>query len=531
MCGIVGIITDEVKIGLRKRQNFLEHGLIIDTLRGDDSTGAFFVVHDNQYGEESQAGWTKSPVPGYDFVRTKEWYEECAVLDEYKFIVGHNRASTIGKPTLANAHPFVEGAITLVHNGTLRGNGGLPRSMHELGVNVDSHAVAACLSQIGPSKKEVKALIEGLNGDFTFVWHDQRDDTLNIVRNTGRPLHMAQDQRDETIYFTSEAGMLHLLCKRNRIDIRKIYQPDVGLWLKFRGGAVLSPEVEKLNFTRTVVYGSGAGNYSGNPYGHGRGTWEARQDNVRRITRPTPLPMKAMMDKYNVPPESEFSFVAHDLSRLADNSQYCMVSGVLENSAGTPAVVYRSHYETCKRNYDRRWTVKAVAIRIVPKWQGSKLENVPVAICTVESYTHPRNKSLPVTTEKDTAPPTAKDGASSSASQISTTPTTNTSCDQNGSVITPANPVSAGVSAASKQATETTKFDPNARLLPGPGGREVSRPEWFKLTKEGCSECGRELKAGSSKGIRWIGNAPHCLGCSQKLGILWVPDHNKGGYC
>ena len=88
------------KIELAK---FLRQALIIDTLRGEDSTGMFFVPHTTREGEV--ADWVKKVGDGYSFVEDELYAERMRKLADYKYLVGHNRAATQGAVNVENAHP------------------------------------------------------------------------------------------------------------------------------------------------------------------------------------------------------------------------------------------------------------------------------------------------------------------------------------------------------------------------------------------------------------------------------------------
>ena len=66
------------------------------------------------------ADWLKNAVDGYSFVNCSEYHSIASHMAKFKYMVGHNRAATMGGIDTETAHPFQEGAITLVHNGTLR---------------------------------------------------------------------------------------------------------------------------------------------------------------------------------------------------------------------------------------------------------------------------------------------------------------------------------------------------------------------------------------------------------------------------
>ena len=237
MCGIVGYITQEGNgNGRIVREKFLKQAIIVDTLRGKDSTGVFFKPHDHKAGN---AGWLKALGTGFEFTHNEDYRK--FEREAYSIAVGHNRAATMGSVTTENAHPFQVGDITLVHNGTLRGTHSLPLTMHKLGIKVDSHAIAHNLAEHDPEE-----IIPKLRGAFALVWHDGRDNTLNIIRNDERPLHLAECADQKTIMFMSEAGMLQAVTDRLDLKMRRIVYPKPGQWLKYHPDDVLNPVIKEL---------------------------------------------------------------------------------------------------------------------------------------------------------------------------------------------------------------------------------------------------------------------------------------------
>src|SRR3990167_5569863 len=249
MCGIVGWISQENAADAYDRKRFMEQALIIDTIRGGDSTG-LFVVPKMPLPDGLKPYWIKDLGGGHRLVCTKEYQDIYAAgfAANYKFSVGHNRTATIGGVTLEAAHPFQEGPITLVHNGTLTETHSLGKSMRELDAANDSHAICHNLAL-----SSVEEVISKLNGAFALVWHDSRDDSLNMIRNSLRPLHMAKAKTANTIYFASEGEMLHLLSTRLALNLDCIVSLKPGFWLKFKGTELMVPEVKELPlFTHPV---------------------------------------------------------------------------------------------------------------------------------------------------------------------------------------------------------------------------------------------------------------------------------------
>jgi hypothetical protein len=250
MCGIVGYVTIEENFGEKRRRDFIKQALILDVLRGFDSTGVFGALFNN--GDNNIAGFCKNTEDGLSFAHGKQFNKWLGDPEEqrFKYLVGHNRWATLGSVNLENAHPFREGPITLVHNGTLHHTNNLPLSMSLLeGVEVDSHVIAHNLA-CHPAED----IIPELSGSFALVWHDSRDDTLNMVKNAARPLHLLKANYENSIYFMSEAGMLAAVCDRLKIRCDEIVHPKDYQLLTWRPGELI-PKIKEIkrNFTSPAV--------------------------------------------------------------------------------------------------------------------------------------------------------------------------------------------------------------------------------------------------------------------------------------
>jgi hypothetical protein len=243
MCGIVGFITDEETKYAHDRHIFMRDGLIMDTLRGADATGVFAVPHrwsKDVKPHEKQAHYLKRAVPGHTFVTSEEYSKMVHPVKDWRAIIGHNRAATRGKRDDDNAHPFQEGDVTLVHNGTLETTYGLPHGdMFDLNkglpkkneITVDSHVLCHNLAISSPN--DAGDVISKVRGAFALVWNDARDESINIIRNSDRPLHMAFSKDDNTLFFMSESEMLYALSKRSNIRLDTIFYPKPGVWMKW----------------------------------------------------------------------------------------------------------------------------------------------------------------------------------------------------------------------------------------------------------------------------------------------------------
>lgn len=220
MCGIVSVISKRQGGFFTGDLEMFESLLILDTLRGLDSTGVFCV------DSARQVGFMKVASHPFHLFATQEypsWRQKA--INSGRILVGHNRKATQGSINSRNAHPFHSGKIILVHNGTLRGD----HKKDYAPVDVDSHALAIAFDEKGAEN-----VIPTINGAFALIWWDIEKNRLFAVRNDERPLSIVET--DEAYYVLSESWMaLQLLAKQGKkvtnvidIDPGKLYEFKIG---------------------------------------------------------------------------------------------------------------------------------------------------------------------------------------------------------------------------------------------------------------------------------------------------------------
>jgi hypothetical protein len=175
MCGIVGAISKQGTFS-HYVEDMFANMLMMDSIRGADSTGCFGVTANGHIDS------IKGNTDGWTFTTSKNFAEfSKRVPANYKIVVGHNRKATSGKITAANAHPFKEKHIIMVHNGMIRNS----KSIAE--TEVDSQAIAHALAE-----HDAVTALGKLDGAYAIVWFDGSDNTLNMARNKERPLFLVE---------------------------------------------------------------------------------------------------------------------------------------------------------------------------------------------------------------------------------------------------------------------------------------------------------------------------------------------------
>lgn len=207
MCGLVSIISKQKNGFFSVDVKVFTEMLFADQLRGSHGTGIF-------YNNKQSIKTLKAPVASSDFVNDKFYDKaETEIFQHAKFVVGHNRAATIGNLTHQNTHPFRCGHITLVHNGTLTGHKNLADT------ESDSMAICHSIAQMG-----FKETVKKINGAFALIWFDEKQKTLNFTRNYQRPLYIVETK--DLFCFVSEPKLAEWILDRNKQEVTKVTNTD-----------------------------------------------------------------------------------------------------------------------------------------------------------------------------------------------------------------------------------------------------------------------------------------------------------------
>jgi hypothetical protein len=233
MCGIVGCAGT---LGIKHERVFSEL-LIMNQLRGFDSVGLAKVGY-SRLPEVAKS--VENPI---DFITSAPYVK--ALKGMNRVLLGHNRAATIGKVVVENAHPFTHDHITGVHNGTLTYRRDLEDHAN---FAVDSDNLFYHLA-----KKGVRDLWVKLWGAAAIVWWDAKDESINFLRNKDRPLFLAYDKEHKVVMWASEFYMLQAVCFRNGIAVDKAPFPievdtlySFSFGDKFFANKVLEPVTMKI---------------------------------------------------------------------------------------------------------------------------------------------------------------------------------------------------------------------------------------------------------------------------------------------
>lgn len=195
MCGIVGMVGDVTIADSLLIRNLL----LLDQVRGIDSTG----VAQIPFGKDVQPIVEKElggPTNLWDYGDSQLFTTSGRLKRVGRGFIGHNRAATVGAVDKKSAHPFTFGNITGVHNGTLSEYSDIK---HGETFDVDSQYLINSIDKVG-----IKETWSNFYGAATVVWWDNKEQTLNFIRNLQRPMELVEFKRGRGLAFASEDWML-----------------------------------------------------------------------------------------------------------------------------------------------------------------------------------------------------------------------------------------------------------------------------------------------------------------------------------
>ena len=219
ICGLVGVVGN---ITLKDVNAFKEM-LVLDSVRGYDSVGVFSL---KKNGEEQLV---KSVDAVANALETKKFIR--ATTGEFRVLIGHNRAASVGSVNINNAHPFDFEHIVGAHNGTLTG------WKFDLEDSKQFEVDSECLFH-NINKKGIEHTYGKAEGAMALSWYDRRDQSVNLLRNDERPLYVATNKAKDVYYWASEPWMISVALGHQGLEASELVRLDSHKLMKIVGKEV-----------------------------------------------------------------------------------------------------------------------------------------------------------------------------------------------------------------------------------------------------------------------------------------------------
>lgn len=229
MCGLVGAAGQLIP----KDDNVIRTLLVLDTLRGVDSTGLSVISRDGDVKTVKALGHA------FNLIESAAY--DKALTGANKCFIGHNRYATQGKISTRNAHPYEYGKVVGAHNGTIKNKYGLEDGYK---FDVDSQALINHISVKG-----IESAVSIVDGAYALTWYDTEEDTLNFIRNSERPLFIAITEEENKIYWASEKWMLSVALSRCDVKYKEISELPENIHLSFQfanNGMLQKPHAKEV---------------------------------------------------------------------------------------------------------------------------------------------------------------------------------------------------------------------------------------------------------------------------------------------
>jgi len=175
--------------------------VFLSTLRGDKGSGLAALYNDgttNTFKTPVAAAYLSNSVQMSDHLKKP-----------HKIVLGHARAPTRGGDDASCLHPHIKDHIIGIHNGTM---------YRVAGQKVETDTSDSALLFEAIASLGVKEALKDSYGNYTLIWLDTKERTINFIRNTGRPLVLADVGKKGDVrkfFFSSQENMLSLAMARN----------------------------------------------------------------------------------------------------------------------------------------------------------------------------------------------------------------------------------------------------------------------------------------------------------------------------
>lgn len=201
MCGLAGAMSSTLS---KHETDIFKDLLNVASLRG--STGSGVAVLQNSYLNPRKIQVLKTKHISGALAYSSELDE--LLKPRVSAVIGHARLPTKGGLDEDAVHPHRFGHIVGVHNGTMHRVAG-----QDVKEKSDSAMLFEAIAAVG-----IEEAIKESAGAYALVWVDEKEGTLNFLKNAWRPLYFKNigwgDKNINTLYWSSEAEMLDFVVGR-----------------------------------------------------------------------------------------------------------------------------------------------------------------------------------------------------------------------------------------------------------------------------------------------------------------------------
>ncbi len=204
MCGLTALIGTDIEqshvLGFQKLAQ-------LSALRGQDSVG-FFDFHLTPTRNEKECRYYKElGSAGLYFGEGGRWdnsfywnryFNKKNQFNAPVVMVAHARAATKGAIEKKNAHPFHQGDILGVHNGTIH----TPFENRDK-FDTDSEALFAYMNEHG-EEKGLTMVNQLWSAAYALMWINLKERTFNIARNQDRTLFFTKHKYKDVCFLSSD---------------------------------------------------------------------------------------------------------------------------------------------------------------------------------------------------------------------------------------------------------------------------------------------------------------------------------------
>lgn len=258
MCGLTALIGTDISqadvLGFQKLAQ-------LSSLRGQDSVG-FYDYHLSPKHNEKECRYYKElGSAGLYFAEGGRWdnsfywnryFAKKNIFNAPVVLVAHARAATKGAVEKKNAHPFHQGNILGVHNGTIH--------THFEGrdkFETDSEALFAYMNEHG-EQKGLDMVNQLWSAAYALMWINLKERTFNIARNSDRTLYYMKHKHKDACFLSSDKLFLAAVLQYIGKDFDEPQMVPKEEWVVF--------ELKKRNLLKTqeIVKIKGLQTYQGN---------------------------------------------------------------------------------------------------------------------------------------------------------------------------------------------------------------------------------------------------------------------------